>query len=180
MDKGLIPRRYAKALYLVCLERKQDNTMYGVMQTLCESFAGEPKLDSTLANPYVSDADKLMLINQAAGNPGLDSFTDFLKLLAQNRRLDLIWAIARSFVDQYRVANHIYKVHITSAAPLNDEVRRRIDSLVQTNIGEGTYEYSYSIVPALIGGFQVTVGSKKLDSTVKSQLDNLKRSLLTN
>lgn len=179
MDQGLIPRRYAKALYEVCLERKEDAAIYGAMQTLCESFRSEPKLAATLANPFVAAADKESLISHAAGNPGIGTFTDFLHLLAQNKRLDLMWDIARAFVDRYRELNRIFKVDITSAAPLSDSVRERIDRLVEQHVGKGTYEYAYNVDPSLIGGFEVKVGSQKLDSSVRTQLDNLKRSLLS-
>ena len=51
MDKGLIPRRYAKALFGVAAERRDDAAVYSLMQSLAASFAAEPALATTVANP---------------------------------------------------------------------------------------------------------------------------------
>ena len=56
MDQGLIPRRYAKALYMVAAENKTDSLMYSRLNTLAEAFAAEPQLGKTMANPFISAA----------------------------------------------------------------------------------------------------------------------------
>ena len=67
MDKGLIPRRYAKALYEVGAERQDNDRLYALMQTLASVFASQPLLAKTLANPFVSDDEKMSLLTKAAG-----------------------------------------------------------------------------------------------------------------
>ena len=170
MDKGLIPRRYAKALYQVGLERKDNETLYGLMQTLAASFAAEPALARTLANPFVAVSDK----TAAAGI----TFADFLKLLVENGRLDIAWDIARAFIDLYRERHSIYRVVITSAATLGNEERRRLEALVAGHIGQGTIEYDYKVDPSLIGGFTVAVNSQLLDASVASRLQQLRQHLV--
>lgn len=180
MDKGLIPRRYAKALFEVGAERGDNNALYALMQTLAASFAAEPKLASTVANPFVSDADKEALLTEASGasasaNP---TFGDFLKLLRQNKRLDLAREIALAYVDIYRAANSIYRVQVQSAAPMPDDERRRLEAVVEKHIGKGSFEFDYSVNPALIGGFTVTVNSERLDASVATRLKQLRLHLL--
>lgn len=180
MDQGLIPGRYAKAVYEVALERGQDKYMYSAMLTLAASFANEPRLGDTLANPFVSDADKDKLLRQAAGNPADSTFDDMLRLLGEKHRLDIARGIALAYIDIYRTVHHIYKVSVVSAAPLDNVNRQRIDKIVAEETGPGTLEYSYSVNPDLIGGFKVTVGNKEIDASVKARLDALRRHLLAN
>ena len=102
MDKGLIPRRYAKALFEVAAERRDDAAVYSLMQSLAASFAAEPALATTVANPFVTVDDKIALLTQAAGGKlgAADAtYQDFLKLLGTNRRLDMAWDIARAYID---------------------------------------------------------------------------------
>lgn len=179
MDKGLIPNRYAKALYERGAERGSNAALYAIMQRLCEAFAAEPSLASTVSNPFVAVADKVKLLDTAAGAGESDkTFADFLKLLAQNGRLDLAREIARAFVDMYRREHGIYKVVVTSAAPLGEDEKKRLDAVVANYIGKGTMEYDYVIDPALIGGFTVMVNNRLLDASVSSQLRNIRRSLV--
>ncbi|MDE6927904.1 MAG: F0F1 ATP synthase subunit delta, partial [Muribaculaceae bacterium] len=89
MNEGLIPRRYAKALYEVAVERNQAERLYRLMKCLEQQFEASPALEATLANPFVSESDKIALLRTAAGAIDADTaYNDFLKLLAQNRRLD--------------------------------------------------------------------------------------------
>lgn len=124
MDKGLIPNRYAKALYEVGEERSCNDSLYALMQRLAQSFAELPQLAKTVANPFVSDTDKTDLLNKAVyGSAPADenkTYEDFLKLLEQNRRVDLAWDIARAYIDLYRKLHGIYKVVVSSAAPLGE------------------------------------------------------------
>lgn len=181
MDKGLIPRRYAKALYQVGMERKDNETLYGLMQTLAASFAAEPALVRTLANPFVAVSDKTSLLVSAAGGDSAAAditFADFLKLLVENGRLDIAWDIARAFIDLYRERHSIYRVVVTSAATLGKAECSRIEALVAGHIGQGTIEYDYKVDPSLIGGFTIAVNSQLLDASVASRLQQLRQHLV--
>ena len=65
MNEGLIPRRYAKALYEFATEKGDSESIYGIMTTLVKSFSAENALQSAMANPFV-DNDKVKLLMTAA------------------------------------------------------------------------------------------------------------------
>ncbi len=180
MDKGLIPARYAKALYEVALERNDSDKLYATMGRLSAAFAAEPKLAATIANPFVAEADKLSLLSTASGvAEGSDAtFADFLKLLCRNRRIDMVWDIARAYIALYRREHGIYRVDVVSAAPLADAARKRLEAIIKENVGKGTMEYDYTVDPALIGGFKVTVDNKRLDASVATRLAKLRQTLV--
>ena len=91
MNEGLIPRRYAKALYKVALEKGADKRLYGLMTALAESFSREKGLQEAIANPYIAASDKSLLLTTAAGaTPDDTVYADFLKLLDRNRRTDMM------------------------------------------------------------------------------------------
>ena len=180
MDKGLIPRRYAKALFEVGAERDDNKQLYGLMLALTDSFDHNHDLAETMANPFVSESDKTALLMTAAGADDAGSnvtYADFVKLLARNGRLDLARDIARAFVDLYRSANNIFKVKIVSAAPMGDAERKRLEDIIARHIGKGTMEYDFDVDPSLIGGFTVTVNSERLDASVANRLKQLKLQL---
>lgn len=181
MDQGLIPRRYAKALYAVGVERSDTANLYQLMQALGKAFADMPGLAATVANPFVSDADKTsLLIKAVGGNDGKPdaTYVDFLKLLEKNKRTALARDIARAYVDLYRQQNAIYRVDICSAAPMGERERARLEQIIAKHVGEGTIEYNYTTDPSLIGGFTVTVNSERLDASVSSQLKQLRLKLV--
>ena len=182
MDQGLIPRRYAKALYEVGEERHDNDALYVLMEHLRTAFAGTPGLCATVANPFVDTADKTKLLTTAAyGTDGAapdKTFEDFLALLAENDRMAMARDIAIAFIDLYRKKHGIYKVEICSAAPMGDAERKRLESIVANHIGKGSMEFDYSVDPSLIGGFTVTVNSERLDASVSNELKKLRLSLV--
>lgn len=181
MNQGLIPRRYAKALYAVALEKGKAKEVYELMSRLVTSFEENGGLSQALANPFVTNADKTALVHTAAGvRPGEDGvFDDFIKLLVHNRRIDMFRGIALAYLAIYREANSIYVVKVESAAPLSPESMERLKSLVGRHLGGAEMEFSTSVNPSLIGGFTVTVGNERLDASISNELKQLRLNLLS-
>lgn len=179
MNEGLIPRRYAKALYKVALERGQDTAMFTLMSTLAQSFGQNPSLGEAVANPFIDIAEKDRLLTVAAGATGADStFADFLKLLARNKRIPLIGSIALAYIDIYRKARNIRRVEVVSAAPLDPAVEARIKDIVAKHLNGATMDFSSHVDPDLIGGFIVNIDNERLDASLRNQLKELRLSLL--
>ncbi len=180
MNEGLIPRRYAKALYKFALEKKQASRVYELMKSLSAAFVAEDGLQQVISNPFVSDADKIKLLDMVAGATSSDScYQDFLKLLIENKRVDQIRGIAMAFEDYYRSENNIYRVNVVSAAPMEADEEARLKSLIERHLGEATMEYTTAIDADLIGGFVVNIDSERLDASIKNELKQLRLKLLS-
>lgn len=180
MNEGLIPRRYAKALYGFASEKKCSGRVYELMKNLSDAFETLPELQHTVANPFVSDADKTALLSTAAQAGSEDAvFGDFMKLLAHNRRLEMARQIALAYLDIYRAANRIYVVKVASASPLGKEEEQRLRALVARHVGGASIEFSTEVDPGLIGGFTINVGNEKLDASISNELKQLRQNLIS-
>lgn len=182
MDKGLLPRRYAKALYAVALDRGVATELYEHMKALHEAFVAEPGLAKTVANPFVEFADKEQLLLTAAGLKSGDkdkaTFEDMLKLLEQNRRIDIVRELADAYCLLYRQEKNILRVEVSSAAPLNAAARKRLTDLIAEHLNGGTLELKETVDPRLIGGFTVRIENELLDASIKNELERLRLSLM--
>ena len=179
MNEGLIPRRYAKALYKVAVERKCDSRMYLLMQNLATAFAASADLRSLIANPFVGNNDKTAALTAAAQAAADDTtFADFLKLLIQNRRIDLCEAVANAYVALYREEMNIRRVEVISAAPLDPTVENRIKSVIEEHLHGATMEFTAKVDPDLIGGFIITVDNERLDASLRNRLKEIRLNLL--
>ncbi|MCH5319494.1 MAG: F0F1 ATP synthase subunit delta [Paramuribaculum sp.] len=180
MNQGLIPRRYAKALYQFALQKNDTDRIYQLMKNLSEAFDNEPKLQSTLANPFVDAEDKIQLILTASGAAETDNcMDDFLKLLRKNKRLDMTRAISRAYLDIYRQENNISVVTVTSAAQLSQEGEKRLRKIIEAHLNGGSMEYTSKVNPDLIGGFTVSIGNERLDASISNELKQLRLNLLS-
>ncbi|MCM1336200.1 MAG: ATP synthase F1 subunit delta [Candidatus Amulumruptor caecigallinarius] len=180
MNEGLIPRRYAKALYKYALEKGRDKALYEMMERLAESYAREPALAKAMANPFVDPSQKLTLMLTACGAEKDDAVLHrFFDLLSENHRIGLAGDIARAYGDIYREANNIHRVTITSAAPLDADTVKRIEQVVKRHIGGGTVDYTTAVNPDLIGGFTVNIDNDRLDASVATELKQMRLKLLS-
>ena len=181
MNEGLIPARYAKALYKVACEQKNDADLYQMMKSLEQSFSQQPLLQSTLGNPYVSNEDKTNLLITAADvtKKGKVLFCDFIKLLSENKRMNMARSIAIAYIALYRKFNNIYDVKVVSAAPMGESEQKRLRDMVCRHLNGGTMEYSTSVNPDLIGGFTVSVGNERIDASISNELKQLRLNLIS-
>ena len=177
MDQGLLPRRYAKALYKFAAEKDFTATVYRLMQNISVAFEKHEQLQHAIANPFVPEEEKQKLIMTAAGEQN-SILADFIKLLAKNNRLDIIRGIALAYAELYRKENKIHLVEITSASSLNDADKKRITDMIEKHIGDATAEYTFQVNPDLIGGFVVRIDNELLDASVRNELNQLRKTLI--
>ncbi|MEE0978176.1 MAG: F0F1 ATP synthase subunit delta [Muribaculaceae bacterium] len=181
MNEGLIPRRYAKALFKVAQDKRCADRIYALMTQLSDSIAAQPALNHTIANPFVPAKEKVNLINIAAGASQSPDplLADFLTLLINNKRIDLIRDIALAYAEIYRKENKIYVVNVTSAEPLDNSELKRLRDIIDRHLPQGSStEFTAAVNPALIGGFTIAINNERLDASIKNELKQLRLKLI--
>ena len=179
MNDGLIPNRYAKALYKLSQERGDTAAVYQEMKQLDVAYASESGLKKAVNNPFLPVADKLKLLCAASGGKLDGTSARFIELVIKNNRIDFLRSIALAFMRQYRELNGIAKVEVVTATQLGDDEINDIVDVVKEQLGGKTIELTKSVNPDLIGGFTVDVDSRVLDASVRSQLEKLRLKLLS-
>lgn len=169
-----IAGRYAKALF--DLARESD-----VLETVAEELLGLEALlreseDFTrlVRSPVFSAADQGAAIGALAQQGNISILTgNFLKLLAKNRRLFALTDIARSF--RRLLADHRNEItaEVTSAIALTDDQTEELCATLKAKTGRNI-DLDASVDPSLIGGLVVKIGSRMVDSSIRTKLNNLK------
>lgn len=178
MNDGLIPRRYALALYKYAKDNKQTEAVYDEMKAVIESFRKHPDLGKVMSNPFVGGEDKKKLLISAAGDKIEDAYTRFVQLILNANREEYALQMALAYRDIYRKEHHIAQVEITSAVELSDEQKDKICNIVRNAYKGTTLEFSYFIDPDIIGGFIVKVDSTRLDASISNELQQIRKQLL--
>ncbi|MBD5309430.1 MAG: F0F1 ATP synthase subunit delta [Muribaculaceae bacterium] len=178
MDNGLIPQRYAKALYKYALEKGVTEKLYDVMKTVVSSFEKNSDLQKVLSNPFVSDEDKEKLLLAAAGKDAGDAYGRFVKLILEHSRADYSYLMMLAYRDLYRKENNISQVHITTAANLSAGMMEKLRNLVSLSFKDSVLEFSESVDASLIGGFVIDVDSVRMDASLSNELEQIRQTLL--
>lgn len=179
MNGGLIPHRYAKALYKYALSKGDEKTVYEEMKSVVSAFESNPDFAKVLANPFIGNDDKSRLLVSAAGAGVEDDYRGFVKLILSNKREMYAYEMALAYRDIYRKANNISMVKITTAVELADPELKKLKDLVQRAFLGRTLEYSYAVDSDLIGGFVIDVDSVRLDASISNEIEQLRLTLLS-
>lgn len=179
MNDGLIPTRYAKALFKYATEKGCTQEVYGEAKRLSNSFAAVDNLQKTIDNPYLPVADKEKVLLTASGSEKGGVLDRFMMMVIGNNREDYMRNIVLAYEKIYRQANDIAQVEITTAAELSDTELDKIKNLVQEHEKGKTLEFYHSVDPDIIGGFIVKIDSKLLDASIKNEFKKLRLKLLS-
>ncbi len=178
MNDGLIPNRYAKALYKLADECGDTSAVYKQMKQLDAAYAAEAGLKKAVNNPFLPVQDKLSLLCSASGAEKDGSAAKFMELVIKNNRIDFLRSIALAFMKQYRQNNDIAKVEVVTAVKMGEDEIKGIIDVVKKQLGNKTIELTTKVNPDIIGGFTVDVDSRVLDASVKNQLEKLRLKLI--
>jgi len=173
---GSIARRYAKAIFSLAQEEGSLEPTGAELQQLA-AVASDPELSAALANPLLSPAARNAIARSLAEQLNLRPTTrNFLRLLADQRRLDQLVGIAeqyRKLLD--RVANRV-RARIASAVGLDDAQKGALMATFEKATGR-TVVAETVVDPALLGGVVVEIEGKVYDGSVRTQLERLAASI---
>lgn len=179
MEVGLIPQRYAKALYKFALENNQASVVYTEMLRVVSAFQSNAELTRLLSNPFIGRDDKETVLLRAVGVEPSEDYRRFVRLVLDHKREEYAYLMALSYRDIYRKDNRISQVNISTACELPEVEMQKLRDVVEKSFRDRKFEYSYQVEPDLIGGFQIDVDSVRLDASVRNELAQLRQNLLT-
>ena len=177
MVSGSVARRYAKALFSLALERGRVDAWAEALEVLGQAIASEPDLEELLGSPVYTREERRALASKLAGALGLDEEpSNLLHLLADRNRLDRLAGVLGAFGEL--ADQHLGRVRarLSSAVPLEPAARDAIAHRLSQVTGAKVL-LDRTVEPALLGGVVARVGSVVYDGSVRTQLDDLKKSL---
>src|SRR3546814_9704016 len=101
---------------------------------------------------------------------------NFLGVLARNRRLAVLPQIIRAF--EALAAQHRGEItaEVTSAHPLTENQTTALRSRLKAGLGRDV-AVDLNVDPAILGGLVVKVGSRQIDSSIRTKLNSLASAL---
>ncbi len=172
-----ISGRYAKALFDLALEGKSVDFVCADLDKIEALINGSNDFANLISSPIVTKNDQLKAVSLVSGELGLENMaSNFLGVLAQNRRLDSLNSVLVSF--KKIVADHKGEVtaDVVSANPLTDNQTRALKKSLKATMGKDV-NFDARVDESLLGGLIVKIGSRMVDSSLKSKLENLKVSM---
>ena len=165
--------RYATALFELARESKSIDTVEASLATIRQALAESADFKTLTTSPLIGRLDAAKAVAAAAGVMKLDATTtSFLGVLAHNRRLGQLPAIIRAFrglASRYRGET---TAEVTSAHALTPTQVDDLQAKLKTQLGRNV-AVDLTVDPSILGGLIVKIGSRQIDSSIRSKLNTL-------
>jgi F-type H+-transporting ATPase subunit delta len=169
--------RYATALFDLAIDGKVLDKVTASLGTLVTALAESPDLKTLTTSPMISRTAAAAGIAGVATALALDPLTTaFLGVLATNRRLAALPAIIRGVNALAAARRGEITAQVTAAHPLSAAQQKALAAKLKAGLGRDV-ALDITVDPAILGGLVVRVGSKMIDSSLKTRLDALGQAL---
>ena len=170
--------RYATALFELALENKAVDAVKKDLDQFNALIADSADLNRLVRSPVFDADEQLKALSAVLAKAGIGGLAaNFLRVITTNRRLFAV----RDMIRGYRalVARHKGEVtaHVTVAEKLSDTHLDTLKSTLKTVTSGKDIDLDVKIDPAVIGGLIVKVGSRMVDSSLRTRLSGLKLAL---
>ena len=143
------------------------------LTALAKTIEGDKALARALMSPLYKAEEKAAVLAALGDKLGLpDLAKRFVGVVALNRRAGDIVGLAKSFAEKAAKHRGSSRVVARVAKAITREQTLDIESAVSKSLGR-TVSVDVEIDPALIGGLQLKIGSKLVDSSIRTKLNNL-------
>lgn len=180
MQNPRLASRYAKSLLDLAVEQNSLDATLADVQLLDAVSRQSRDFANVLRSPIINGDKKQSIINAVIGDRIAPLTKAFITLLVDKGREANLPEIAGSFIAQYKDMKNIRTVKLTTATPLNDNVKQAIKNKVLASMENSQVEMHEEINPDLIGGFVLEVGDKLFDASIRRDLNDVKSQFLKN
>jgi F-type H+-transporting ATPase subunit delta len=172
-----VVQRYAAALADVAVERKIGDVVRRDLNAFAETFSSVADLRNALESPALNAEVKRRVIEDLAAAMKLDSAVrNFVFLLVDHRRTELLPEIQQAFREELNARLGIVEAEVTSARELSAGEKKELTSVLEQRTGK-KIEARFQEDGALLGGAIVRLGSTIYDGSVRDQLNRLREQL---
>ena len=165
--------RYAKAILETAISSGKANQVNEDMKSIIAAVDSSADLDQFLASPIITSEVKMKALSEIFSSVQAETKSLF-RLLQENKRFEIVVAIATQFNAQFDEMNGVEVAKVTTAFPITAELEAKILAKAAT-ISTKKLTIQNTVDPSIIGGFILRIGDKQYTASVSNRLQELKR-----
>jgi len=169
--------RYATALFELALEANAVEAVKADLDRFDAIVAESADLNRLVRSPVFSAEEQVQALSVVLDRVGISGLAaNFFKLVAANRRLFAVHDMIKAF--RALIAQHKGEATaaVTVAEPLKDQHVDALRAALKSVTGKDV-DLDIKIDPAILGGLVVKLGSRMVDSSLRTKLNGIKHAM---
>lgn len=166
--------RYANALFDLATEDKSVAKTGDALASFLAIFEGSEDLQRLMRSPVFKTEDQLAAVEAVATKAKINGLAlNFLKLMGKNRRLAAVPGAIAGYQALVAKSKGEVTAEVTSAEKLSAKQLADLKASLKATVGSDV-ALETKVDPSILGGLIVKVGSRMMDNSLKTKLQNLK------
>jgi len=169
--------RYATAVFELAEEQKAVDAVAADFAALRSAIQASTDLARLVRSPAFSGEDQARALNAVLEKMGVSALTlKFVALLVTKRRLFALEGIISAYNRKVARLKGEVEAEITSARPLSGSETEELKSVLKSRLGREP-RLQTRVDPALLGGLVVKLGSRMIDSSIRTKLNGIRAAM---
>lgn len=166
-------QRYAGAVFDLAITAGEVDAVDAGLTALAKTIDGDAALSRVMKSPLYKSEEKAAVLAQLGEKLKLTELARrFVGVAALNRRAADIQGMAKAFAEKAAKHRGTSRVVARVAKPITKDQTLDLESAVSKALGR-TVSVEVEVDPALLGGMQLKIGSKLVDASIRTKLNNL-------
>lgn len=174
-ELSTLARPYAEAVFRIA----DGSGKLGDWSVTLSDLAGvsaDPTIAAAIDDPNVPSPKVAGLFIQVLAGRLTAEAENFVRVLAENHRLELLPEIATQFEVLKNDREGVVDAQVTSAFPMTDAQLAELAAQLEKKTGKRV-KAQVSVDPELIAGVRIVIGDKVIDGSARAQLTALEAAL---
>jgi F-type H+-transporting ATPase subunit delta len=173
----ILAKRYAKALFAVGQEEGKSQSYSEALAALGEFLENVPEAMDGMTNLLYPMELRQKVMAQLIDAVQADTIlTNFLNLLVEKKRADILPEIASAFQFLVDADQNISQGKVITVTELSGDLQAKVQATLENITGKKVI-LSTEVDPSIIGGIVAKVGDMVMDGSIKTQLAGLNESI---
>jgi F-type H+-transporting ATPase subunit delta len=169
--------RYATALFELARDQKSIDSVRADVDKFASLLADNPDLTRLVRSPVFTAQEQGKALDAVLAKAGITGIAaNFLRVLTANRRLFAVNDVIRAFRVLVAKFRGEATADVTVAEPLNDKNLDALKASLKSVTGKDV-DLNVNVDPSIIGGLVVKLGSRMVDSSLRTKLNSIKNAM---
>jgi len=169
--------RYARSLHELAAEAGKVDAVEAALGDFETLISESAELKRLIESPVFSADEQAAAMDAILAKANMEPLaSNFMHVVARNRRLFALPAMIRAFRDIAARERGEVTAEVTSAAELNATQEKQLKATLKEVAGKDV-KLSVTVDPSILGGLIVKLGSRQIDTSLKTKLSSLKLAL---
>ena len=174
----LISKTYGEALFELAVEENKTEIMLEEINGMKQVFFENPEYLKFLNHPRISGEEKVKTTESIFEGRIEKELIGFLNIIITKGRTENLPEILDYFLDRVKEFKGIGVAHVTTPFELKEEKKEAICKKLLATTNYKEMEMHYSVDEKLLGGMQIRIGDRVIDSSIQTKLNQLQKDLL--